>query len=607
MSSKSKSSSKRAASPPPADKGNTAKKQICSIFNEPAPPAVRHIRANRGGDATSTALCKVQGVVTRTKDETVNGPTGPIMKKRIDLVVTGVISNGAQDIVRSGVNGEVYLFPSQVVDTPETAEANKKDGGFKSKARELLISPYQSVRKLSTFSASFYRDSKDGGASPVMQCEPGSLVEISGVCVNAVTKNGATNFYLNGGKITLLSDKAPSPGKLPRFMISLCKQPDVQEWSAFTGSIAMRGFFDEDQFSFMSPPQQTQALACQAVWTRLVTSVADRLAIMAQGKDENVAAQLNAYEQRIRAMPPAKLAAGDMALFPVDQYDTTLFPVVQNGMSPSDNVPEFMKLLQGTPEEQAKLPSTFTAPWVVNVACHGNAINVDLRIAYIFNTMAAIEAFDKGDEGSPVLATSSAGAAMTLSMRDFAVKFGSLYKEKVTMACDALLYTGDKAVFVKMSHVEDGGAAAIKTEFPEGGTMYLDMAASLNRHAILVSESFIKTNLCGGGSQFVPPKAGKDVEKLDFPQGVTEMPDLEEYNYQEITGDAFDIDNWASLSGGVEYRVVCPDVRTTLASKPELASDSAKGENFLKELGHGTPAAMKTFLTGSCLVYARRV
>ena len=129
------------------------------------------------------------------------------------------------------------------------------------------------------------------------------------------------------------------------------------------------------------------------------------------------------------------------------------------------------------------------------------------------------------------------------------------------------------------------------------------MPATLKKGSVLVSEGFIKTNLCAGGGQFVPPKVGKDVGRFDFPDKVTSMPDLEEYGVQEITYDSFDLDNWSEL-GDIEYRVVCPDVFDAIKNDETIATDQAKGEGFLKELGHDTPSKMKIFLTGVCLVYA---
>jgi hypothetical protein len=591
----------------PVSAANNARRQTSSIFSEPAPPPMRKIRANRGGDSNSTALCKVQGVVTRTRDETVQGPKGPIQKKRIDIVVTGVIANGAQDIVRSGVEGETFLFPSRQVDTPEAAESGSggqggNSGGFKAKARELIVSPMQKVRKLSTFSSSFYKESKEGGETGVNACEPGMLVEISGVCVNyAINKMGAPAMYLNGGKVTCLMDKAPHPGKLAEHMIKLNQQERMQEWSAFACSIPARGFFD-DAGDFLNPAQKAQATACQALWGRLIEGTADRLAIMAQGKDEELAAHITAHEQRVRTTQPEKLASGDVNLFLIDQYDSTIAPVVQEGLSPWHREPGVITRLSGTPEDHADLPSVFTAPWVVNVETNGKALSVDMRVGYVFNKEAACDAYDEGAD-SPLLATTSAAIAMSLSLRDFAHKFGSLIEGKVTMACRELLPVADFAAFPKMSNIDEGGADAIKTDYPEGGTLYVDMTKTLAKTAVLVGMDFVKSTLCGGGTQFVPPKVKSDVSKLDFPNGIAEMPDLEEYGYQEITYASFDLNNWSAL-GDVQFRVVYPGVLAALgqAGGEEACSDAAKGEEFLKQAAG--EVNLKSFLTGDCLLYA---
>lgn len=590
----------------PVSTANSARRQTSSIFNEPAPPPMRKIRANRGGDSNSTALCKVQGVVTRTRDETVQGPKGPIQKKRIDIVVTSVIANGAQDIVRSGVEGEAFIFPSRQVDTPEAAEAGSGgqggNSGFKAKARELLVSPMQKVRKLSTFSSSFYKESKEGGETGVNACEPGMLVEISGVCVNyATNKMGAPAMYLNGGKVTCLMDKAPHPGKLAEHMIKLNQQERMQEWSAFACSIPARGFFD-DAGDFLNPAQKAQATACQALWGRLIEGTADRLAIMAQGKDEELAAQITAHEQRVRTIQPEKLASGDVNLFLVDQYDSTIAPIVQEGLAPWHREPGVITRLNGTPEDHAGLPSAFTAPWVVNVETSGKALSVDMRVGYVFNKEAACDAYDEGTD-SPLLATTSAAIAMSLSLRDFAHKFGTLIEGKVTMACRELLPVADFAAFPKMSNIDEGGADAIKTDYPEGGTLYVDMTKTLAKTGVLVGMDFVKSTLCGGGTQFVPPKVKSDVPRLDFPNGVADMPDLEEYGYQEITYASFDLNNWTAL-GDVQFRVVYPGVLAALgqAGGKEACSDATKGEELLKEAAGETNP--KSFLTGDCLVYA---
>ena len=181
---------------------------------------------------------------------------------------------------------------------------------------------------------------------------------------------------------------------------------------------------------------------------------------------------------------------------------------------------------------------------------------------------------------------------------------GTLLEGKVVMACRELIPVGEFAAFPKMANIEEGGQDAIKTDFPEGGTLYFNVHKTLTHGSVLVSEGFVKTNLCGGGATFVPPKVKAEVAKLDFPQGVTEMPDLEGFTYQELTYASFDFDNWSAESLEPTFRVVYPGCLQALKADETLTTDPAKGEALLKGLGHDSPAKMKKFLTEECLVYA---
>ena len=93
-------------------------------------------------------------------------------------------------------------------------------------------------------------------------------------------------------------DKSPSPGELARHELN--KQEKMQKWSCFAASIPMKGFFDEDQQSLMNSAQKAQAVACRAMWQRLVEGTADRLGVMAKGG--RVA---RGADQRLRAAHPA--------------------------------------------------------------------------------------------------------------------------------------------------------------------------------------------------------------------------------------------------------------------------------------------------------------
>lgn len=583
--------------------GNNAKKQLSSMFNRAPPPPPRHVRAGggSGGGGDATALSRAQGVILRLRDDEVNGPKGKILKRRVDMLPNAILPNGAQDIVRSGIPGQTFLFPSKVIDTPETTGAGDA-GGYKAKERELVVSPLQTTRQLSIISASFYRESKEGGEAGVMALKVGMMAEISGLCVNASTKGGVTNYYLNAGKISPMADSGAVGPDLGRKMIELASSDYMQEWSAFGCSHATRGFFDKDTLASLNVAQISQAVACQAMWTRLVSATADRLEAMASGKNEELAGQLMGHEQRLRATDAARLASGEMNMFLVDRYDVNLAPIVHAGLTPADKTPLAVQMLQGTPEQQAKLPNVFTAPFLLHASIKGKALVLDFQVAYVFDKAQAIaDLLDKGDD-NPILMSPDTAVSTTLSMREIGLKLGTLLEPKAAMAIAEILPTATFACFPRVFPYENAGE--VKSEFPEGGTLFFDMAKTLSVCGIKVSEAYIKEVLCGGGLVRVAPPVPKDTAKYEFPPGVHEMPNLANDGYEELTGTSFDLDNWSELEGTIEYRVVFKDVANAIAGDDDLVNDTKQGEAYVNDMTTGGPAKVKAFLTAEALVFA---
>ena len=580
---------------------------MASIFDAPPPEPMRKLRADKGGGATS--LSKLQGVVTRVRDEVVQGPKGAIPKVRIDFIVTGVVTNGAQDVIQTGVPGEVFYIPSRQIDTPEQAEGG--DGKFKLKSRELVIDANSKVRKVSTASMSFYKESKDGGSTGVNACAPGMTVEISGVCVNsAISKAGVPGLYLNGGKVTCTMSEAPNPGALAPHMIALCKTETMQKWGAFGCSLPAQGFFTTHG---MTEAQVAQATACQALWQRLIEGAADRLGVMANGKEEGVATVINGHEQRIRATVPAQLACGDTCLFLSEAFDCTIAPVVNEGVAPWDKMHASYKALVAGGEEADALPEVFSMPFAWQVQVVGNGMSMEARVLYCFDKESALEAKDKGDP-NPLLATAKSGICMSLSMKDMSVKFGTNLKDKLTFAVQQVLPVADFAAFPKVSQIESTTAGdSVKSDFPEGGTIYLDMPATLKKAGILVPEEMVKGQMCEGNSQYVPD-ADPASERFPLPDGVTDLPTFANYRYQELTyGTAsgtggFKFSNFKVLPGKVrEYRVVYDGSVANMATDKELATDAEKGKAHIETMAQmATDDGMevKDFLTQNCLVYA---
>lgn len=583
--------------------GNPAKKAVHSMFNNRLPPPKpKHVRANaNSGSGDATSLCRAKGIVLRTKDEEVNGPGGKILKRRIDALPLEILTNGAQDLIRSGIPGQNFLFPSRQIDTP-AAVASTDNDKYKARERELVVSSSQIVRQLSVISASFYREAKGGGEAGVVGIKVGMVVEISGLCVNTSTKGGVTNYYLNAGSIAPAASSDATDTNIGRQMVEHALGDYLQEWSAFGCSLATRGFFDNDILSSLNSAQKSQALAAQAMWARLVSNTASRLEQMAAGKSEETAGQLLGHEQRVRAIDPARLADGDQNMFLVDRYDVTLAPIVQAGLTPADKTPLAVQMLQGTPEQQAKLPTTFTAPFLAHADVKGKALVLDFQVAYVFDKAQAIEALTDIGDNNPILMSPGTAVSTTVSMRDMGVKFGSLLESKAQMAVAEVLPTATFACFPRVFPFETAGE--VRSDFPEGGGLFIDMSKTLSVCAIKVGEQYIKDVLCGGNAVRVAPPVPKDASKYEFPVGVSEMPTLQNDGYEELSGSSFDFGNWGELQGTLEFRVVFKDCAQAIAGDDDLVTDVAQGEAYISDLAPGGPAKVKAWMMNEALVYA---
>lgn len=574
----------------------SAKKAMFSRYGGPAPAPLRKIRSGAAGKGNSN-LSKIQGVVTRVSEKTFNQASGPVVKKVVDVIVTNLIGNGSGDVVKTGVPGMDWIFPSAKVDSPEKSEST--DGKFKAVAREINMDETQ-IRKLNVFSSSFYKEQKNGDAAAgVASVDVGSLVEINGVSIDAVTKGGNTNFYRNAGKLTPLTDKPPSAVELGPHMIGLMQEPGMQSWAAFQSSANAGGWFDT---SALNAEQVKQAEACQAMWSKIVESTADRLAVMSQGKDDVEETYFKNHEERVRATNPAKFAAGDMHLFLPGPYDKDILPVLQIGQTPSERTPGMVQKLAGSIEDQASLPDAFAVQTLSNVEVRGKAVRLEMTTDAIFDRNAAIDAIDKCAD-DPILGSSATRVPFTVSLRDVGWSFGSVIESKASMAASELLWSADFAAFPNMERVVDGAAEYC---FPEGGKLFLDVPATLRKSALKVSEKFIKDVLCGGLSAYIPVKQkAEDVTKLEMPTGVTDLPYLVENGYEELSsGAGFNLENWEE-EGTVEFYVVIEGVFKLLSENPELSTSTDKAEAHLRKMdGLDTNVKLRNYLASQALVYA---
>ena len=573
-----------------------AKKAMFSRYGGPPPAPLRKVRGGGGGKGNSQ-LSKLQGVVTRVSEKTFNQAGGPVLKKIVEIVVTNVIGNGSGDVVKTGLPGMDWIFPSSKLDSPETSES--VDDKFKAVAREINLQETQ-IRKLNVFSSSFYKEQKNGeSAAGVASVDVGSLVEINGVSIDAVTKNGSTNFYRNAGKLTPLTDKAPSAAELGPQMIRLLHEPGMQSWAAFQSSANAGGWYDSSQ---LNPEQTKQAVVCQAMWSKVLESAADRLAVMSQGKGDLEETYFKGHEERVRATNPAKFANGEKHLFLPGPYDKDLVPVLQVGMSPSIRTPGLIQKLAGSAEDQYSLPDSFAAQSLVNLEVRGKAVRLEMSSDAIYDRTAAVNALDKG-EHDPTLGGPNQRVPFTVSLRDIGWSFGSMVEAKACMAASELLWSADFAAFPRMERVDDGST---ESNFPEGGKLFLDVPSTLRKSALKISEKFVKDVLCGGLNAFIPIKQkADDVTKLELPNGVSELPYLVEHAYEElVSGAGFNLENWTD-EGTMEFYVVIEGVFKALSEDPELATSADKAEAFLRAMdGLDSNVKIRNFLASQALVYA---
>ena len=593
------------------------KKMSCNFFTAPAPPPARKIRANRSGDASSSALCKMTGVVTSTKLVSFKGKTGDIKKKMVTVVVTDVDTNGAQDVIRTGVPGEIYLLPSKQVEVSTASAEGESGEKMKSNAREIVVNgTMQRARKLSTASASFYMeakksDDKDAKQAPepgVNNVDVGSLVTISGVHANFATgKSGIESLYVNALGCTPIQSTKFTPGEAAEQMIMLNSQSEMHKRAAFTASMAANGFFNTDG---LNPAQKIQAEACQVQWKRVTEGAADRLKIMAEGKSEEVAGILGEHEARIRNNTPAdQVASGNNFLFVTDQYDCTIAPIVMKGASPWDPNPGMLTQLLENGDAALGLPDSFCIARNTNIEIKGGAMQVEWGALLIFDKEAALEAIDAGAD-EPWLPVPLAGS-VTITMTNMAHKIGNRIQAKTQMAVKEILPYADEACFAKMHNLEGGG---VKSEFPEGSGKYISMPGTLAKTSILVTEDFVKKSLCGGGDTYAP--ADLDPTKVslyDMPADANGlMPSLNTHYYKELTFVSFSTTNFedAPKETGreLQYRVLYEGVTNDLSQNKDLCSDSAKGIEHLGTVQameeDSSNNTMKKFLMNKCLVYA---
>lgn len=578
-----------AASPPIMD-------SICGLFDAPPPQPVKKARSMLGGGDGATRLARLEGVVLRAHDETVQGSGGPIPKRRLSILVTNVNTNGATDVVKGNFGSETYVLPTIELDSPAASER----GAFKQ--RELALPTNAIARRLSVVSLSFYVDNAGGkeDAVSVKSVTPGASVEVSGLKAHSVDKGGSVNVYLNSSSRLKVVSMAPPTAELAGFFNATLSSPTMLKQGAQALSVAYGGFFDMDDAA-LSDGQMMQVHVIQSEWAAFRSAVLERLATIKNVKGPEIASAIQTHIDRIAAKPIAKYAANGESLFLVAERDSPFAPIVQSEVFPWRRTPPLLAELD---KRDPNGPTAFYSPKILNVEISGLACNIEVGGVFVFDARRACEQANVAGSGNPGTLGDPQRpvVSMLCSVKTLSQQLGNPMQDKVHMGISELLPT---STFAAIARVFPADGGSLTNEFTE--LLSIDYVKTIGACSVAVSEKFIKDKLCEGSSQFVPDEM--DGEMVPLPDGVTTYPTFASAGYQELTNASFKLSNFKPQGGKrKEFRVVIPGLLASFAvagKEPKAWSDESEGEKLVEKMASTTD--VKSFLIGQCLAYAMLV
>ncbi len=352
--------------PPSPKKQKTA----CALSDYFKPPLnIIRIQAKRNTGSPKNgkgALCSARCEVISPPKNVTDSKGSP--KITFELRVLSISSNGAHDVIDSGIPGVMYLIPTVMIGGPdgERKRSLHIDGEF----RPALVNRVR---------IDFYKLAPDKSSNNLDDIHEGSIVEVTGLCLNAVPRendDGVTTYrsYVNGLRITLLSSQQPTRIDLASTMVKRYSANDAQQQAAVSAGIALGGYPSRTG----APEQLEQIDAYLKVWADGRERVAKRLEEIAAAQDDREASRLVDEAARVRALDVNALAAGHVHLFPRGEYDRTYIPIVQSGCVPGKPMPALVRQLV---DKDPNLPDQFVAANLVHHETRGAQLTLAYKIA----------------------------------------------------------------------------------------------------------------------------------------------------------------------------------------------------------------------------------
>ena len=564
-----------------------------------APLNITRIQAQRNTASPKNgkgALCSARCEVISTP-RNVTG-TNNAQKITFELRALSISSNGAHDVIDSGVPGNIYLIPTVMTGGP--------DGERK---RSLHIDDEFRPTLANRFRTDHYKYAPDKTSNNLEEIREGSIVEVTGLCLNAVPRendDGTTvvRSYVNCLRITPLSSQQPTRIDLASTMVKRYAAGDAQKLAAVSAGIALGGYPSRTG----APEQLDQINAYLKVWADGRERVAKRLEEIATFQDDREASILIDEAVRVRALDVNALAAGLVHFFPRGEYDRTYIPIVQFGCIPRDPTPVPVRQLI---DKDANLPDQFVAASLVHHEARGAQLTLGFRIGVCHDTPKANDAIDKnGAAALPITGAKNIVTAMNLSY-----KYLAHHILAVPDKDGAKLFVGEvfpiaTMYFLGLVNPPNGDVNGeippdIAVKFPD--SFGLDMAATL-ANFLIVTLGWINEHLCAGTGVYAADELPirEPFEKPD--KQIIDPARMSNAGYQELTRTQFAI-GWLKPGTGkhVEYRVIYSGARHDIIANPLLATDAAAGEAHLKACATMHPAFdgnVTAWLLHEALVFA---
>ena len=599
---------------------NAPAKSLKATFLAQYQQPVQASRTLRMG-ASAVPTVTVSGIVTKTSFN--NDKT----KLQCSIVPTKVRSNGAPDIISSGVEGYSWLFPTSqpkvaardaADDGPESGAKNAKNGKKEpAPPRTLALdSPSHKTVFLGDMPrVEFWLSGAGkGDAKAGMELvKAGMPVEITGV-VARISDDG-NQLWLNTASISPLLDGAMAH-KAAETMINFFLKAEVAEQQVLPLSVSMGGFFGA---TYTDPDLEEQADAIRNRWTSVKDGTVAACESKAMGlraehgsDGEIMAGVLDSHADRIRASLPADFARGKpffqphLAHSPDRPRDTGALVHQIESMAYASNA-SINQLLDG---DITNLPKSFAAPVFHSIEFNptGTLMVCKYMLQFVGDTDKALEAVKSGR--NPVLESRPLAAfGVKYLTRDFVSCTGVVAETKALKISEALVRYGRYA-FTAGVNPREPNDDAVATPFV--GSFAFDMVASLRNISVVVDEEFVRQNLADGNSQFVFESDGtvatlKDKEQNPISAGTG--PKLKTHGYQSISEDSFRFS--AALPDGKtgkEYRCWFEDAPKAIIDAvsngdADPLSNAEEGKRFVQEAAASLSLDLATFLSQRSVVY----